>query len=172
MTSEGLEHALCRMKHVHAIDNPAFEFYTRQVQVWDSMRASKWSHDHFNKCKVSWNFTKWRKRGKTAGDVLMHCCCCSLYEPHPPSPPPPPPQSSQVTASTCNYRSHSRYNVTRFGYDTNKEILLYSKAYYAQKQRKHFGPDRFCSFLECPAKAYPYHSNEKTLLYTYRCESG
>lgn len=53
----------------------------KKIQVWYNMRARKWSHDHFNACKVSWNFTKWRKRGKIAGDTLMHCCC-SLYEPH------------------------------------------------------------------------------------------
>ncbi len=80
-------------------------------------------------------------------------------------------KSSQVTASLV-ITGVITYNVTRFGYDTNKEILLYSKAYYTQKQRKHFGPEQVCSFLECPAKAYPYHSNDKTLLYTYRCESG
>lgn len=32
MTSKGLEHDLCCMKHFPAIDNPAFEFYTRQCR--------------------------------------------------------------------------------------------------------------------------------------------
>ncbi len=162
MTSEGLEHALCRMKHVHAIDNPAFEFYTRQCRfgtAWGQVNGHMITLINVKCHGIS------PSEGSVGRLLVTYWCIAAvvLCMSHP--------QSSQVTASLV-ITGVITYNVTRFSYDTNKEILLYSKAYYAQKQRKHFGPEQVCSFLECPAKAYPSHSNEKTLLYTYRCESG
>lgn len=118
MTSEDMEHGLRCMKHFHAINNSAFELFTRKYRF-----GTAWGQVNGHMITLINVKCHWITPSEGSVGRLRVTRCIAVVVPcinhtH---------QSSQVTVSHL-ITGVITYNVTCFGYDTNKEILLCSKA--------------------------------------------
>lgn len=109
---------LCCMKHFHAINNSAFELFTRKYRF-----GTAWGQVNGHMITLINVKCHWISLSEGSVGRLRVTRCIAVVVPcinhtH---------QSSQVTVSHL-ITGVITYNVTCFGYDTNKEILLCSKA--------------------------------------------
>lgn len=132
MTSEDLQHDLCRMKHFHAINNPAFEFYTRQRfgTAWGQVNGHMITLINIKCHGISLSEGSVRRLQVTHRCIAAVVLCMSHTH-----------QSSQVTASHL-ITAVITYNVT-----PQTRRYSYILKLITQTQRKHFRPELICMLV-------------------------